>query len=76
MARSKVSLLNGSQVVRLPKAMAFPADVDEVEILKVGNTRILSPVGHRWDAFFEYGPRFSEDFMKERDQPPMQQRKY
>jgi antitoxin VapB len=76
MARSKVSSLNGSQIVRLPKAMAFPDDVRDVEILKVGNTRIVSPVGHRWDAFFEYGPRFSEDFMTDREQPPMQERKY
>ena len=72
-SRSTVFKSNRSQAVRLPKDVAFPEGVHEVEIIKVGNTRIISPVGQRWDAFFS-GPRFSEDF--ERDQPPMQEREY
>lgn len=73
--RSTVFKSNRSQAVRLPKDVAFPEGVHEVEIIKVGNTRIISPVGHRWDAFFN-GPRFSEDFMTDREQPPMQKREY
>ncbi len=73
-ARSTVFKTNRTQAVRLPKSVAFPEGVREVEIIKVGNTRIVSPVGHRWDEFFKNGPHFSEDF--ERDQPPMQERKY
>ncbi|MGH7487526.1 MAG: type II toxin-antitoxin system VapB family antitoxin [bacterium] len=69
--RSTVFKTNRSQAVRLPKAVAFPEDVHEVEIIKVGRTRIISPVGQRWDDFFLRGPRTSDDFMRERvDLPP------
>lgn len=59
---------NQTQAVRLPKDVAFPDDVREVEITVVGNSRVISPVGHRWDAYFERTSRASEDFLKERDQ--------
>lgn len=75
-ARSTVFKSNRSQAVRLPKEVAFPEGVHEVEIIKVGNTRIISPVGHRWDAFFKHGPWVSDDFMEDREQPPMQEREY
>ena len=68
MIRSKLFKSNKSQAVRLPKAMAFPDDVQQVEIIKVGNSRIISPVGKRWDDFFLHGPRLSDDFMIDRDQ--------
>ena len=74
MARSTVFVTNRSQAVRLPKEVAFPADVRQVEIIKRGNTRIITPVGKRWDDFFLNGPRVSDDFMVERDQPPAQER--
>ncbi|HEX3953936.1 MAG TPA: type II toxin-antitoxin system VapB family antitoxin [Stellaceae bacterium] len=74
MARSTVFTTNRSQAVRLPKAVAFPEGVRQVEIIKVGNTRVITPIGQRWDDFFESGPRVSEDFMTERDQPPLQER--
>jgi antitoxin VapB len=73
-ARSKLFVTNRSQAVRLPKDVAFPEGVSEVEIIKVGNSRVISPVGKRWDEFFKNGPRFTEDFV--RDQPPMQERKF
>jgi antitoxin VapB len=75
-ARSTVFKSNRSQAVRLPKDVAFPEGVHEVEIVKVGNSRVISPVGHRWDAFFKEGPWVSDDFMKDREQPPMQKRKF
>ncbi len=75
-ARSTVFKSNRSQAVRLPKSVAFPEGVREVEIIKVGNTRIVSPVGHRWDEFFKNGPWVSDDFMNDREQPPMQERDY
>jgi antitoxin VapB len=73
-ARSKVFITNRSQAVRLPKAMAFPGEVREVEIIKAGNSRIITPVGQRWTDFFLHGPRVSEDFMTERDDPPPEER--
>ena len=59
---------NRTQAVRLPKDVAFPEGVREVEIIKVGNSRIISPVGQRWDSFFASGPHVSADFLAERDQ--------
>jgi antitoxin VapB len=53
--------------VRLPKAVAFPEDVHQVDILKIGRSRVIVPQG--WDHLFQNGPRVSEDFMVEREQP-------
>jgi antitoxin VapB len=74
MARSTVFRTNRSQAVRLPKAVAFPEGVHQVEIIKVGHSRLVSPVGRRWDEFFVNGPRASEDFMSERGQPSLEKR--
>ena len=74
MARSTVFISNRSQAVRLPKAVAFPEGVHQVEIIRLGNSRLITPVGRRWDEFFVDGSRVSEDFMSERDQPPVQER--
>jgi antitoxin VapB len=75
MTRSTVFATNRSQAVRLPKAVAFPAGVRQVEIIKVGSSRIITPVGKRWDDLFLSGPRASEDFMQERGQPPAKARR-
>jgi antitoxin VapB len=74
MARSTVFTSNRSQAVRLPKSVAFPEDVHQVEIVKVGRSRLISPIGRRWDDWFESSPRASDDFMNERAQPPAEQR--
>lgn len=65
---------NQTQAVRLPKDVAFPEDVREVEIIKVGNSRIISPVGRRWDSFFARDTRVSGDFLTERDQGTFEER--
>ena len=70
MPRSTVFKTNRSQAVRLPKTVAFPEDVRQVEIIKVGPARLITPVGRRWDDFFTEGPKVSDDFMNERIQPP------
>jgi antitoxin VapB len=57
-----------SQAVSLPNDVAFLAGVREVEIIKVGNSRVISAFGQRWDSFFASGPHVSGDFMVERDQ--------
>ena len=69
MASSTVFTSNRSQAVRLPKAVAFPHDVHQVDILKIGRSRVIVPQGKRWDDLFENGPRVSEDFMTDREQP-------
>jgi antitoxin VapB len=73
MTQASVFTSNKSQAVRLPKSVALPEDVKRVEVIKLGHARLITPVGHSWDDFFE-GPGVSEDFMSERNQPPMQQR--
>ena len=74
MARSTVFISNRSQAVRLPKAVAFPEGVHQVEIIRLGNSRLITPIGRRWDEFFVDGPSVSEDFMSERDQSSVEER--
>jgi len=74
MASSTVFTSNRSQAVRLPKAVAFPEDVHQVDILKIGRSRVIVPQGKRWDDLFANGPRASEDFMVERGQPAAEER--
>jgi antitoxin VapB len=74
MTRSTVFLTNCSQAVRLPKSVAFPEGVHQVEIVKLGHSRLISPVGRRWDDLFLDGPRASDDFMTERRQPEAEER--
>jgi antitoxin VapB len=74
MARSTVFMTNRSQAVRLPKTVAFPEGVHQVEIIKLGHSRLVTPIGQRWDEFFVNGPQASEDFMSEREQPSPEQR--
>lgn len=74
MTRSTVFTSNRSQAVRLPKAVAFPEGVHQVDILKIGNSRVIVPQGKRWDDLFANGPRASDDFLAERDQPDAETR--
>jgi antitoxin VapB len=74
MTNSTIFKSNRSQAVRLPKAVAFPEGVHEVEIVKVGRGRLIVPKGLRWDDFFQNGPRVSDDFMAERVQPQADER--
>jgi antitoxin VapB len=74
MTSSTVFITNRTQAVRLPKAVAFPDDVHEVDILKIGRSRVIVPKGQRWHDFFQSGPRVSKDFMTEREQPPPDER--
>jgi antitoxin VapB len=74
MTSSTVFTSNRSQAVRLPKAVAFPDDVHQVDILKIGHSRVVMPQGRRWDDLFLNGPRASEDFLREREQPAVEER--
>lgn len=68
-----VFMSNRSQAVRLPKAVALPPEVKQVEVVAIGRTRIITPKGESWDAWFdETSP--TADFMAEREQPAEQNR--
>lgn len=73
MEQGAVFRSNRSQAVRLPKAVALPGDVKRVDVVAIGRTRILTPVGEAWDTWFD-GPGASADFMVERRQPAGQER--
>jgi len=66
-AQTKVFKSNRSQAVRLPKAIAFPESIKDVEITAIGNTRIITPVGQSWDEWFASSGA-SPDFMEKREQ--------
>ena len=73
MTRSTVFTTNRSQAVRLPKPVALPDGVRQVEITKIGQSRLISPAGRSWDSFFDGAPA-TDDFMADRDQPNAQER--
>lgn len=64
---------NKTQAIRLPKAVALPDSIEKVDIVAIGNTRIITPAGASWDQWFD-GPGVSDDFMLNRDQPADQER--
>lgn len=72
-ARTRVFKSNRSQAVRLPKAVAFPESIKDVEIIAIGNKRVIAPVGQSWDDWFD-ARGVSSDFMVDREQPEDQVR--
>ena len=64
---------NKSQAIRLPKAVALPDDITRVEVVVLGRSRLITPVGESWQSWFD-GPTVRTDFMAEREQPAEQQR--
>ena len=73
MEQGAVFQSNRSQAIRLPKAVALPADVKRVDTVAVGRTRTIAPAGEVWDSWFE-GIEPTSDFMSERGQPKSQER--
>ena len=70
MTRTKLFRSNRSQAVRLPKDVAFPDEVKDVEILRDGRRRVIVLADRVWDDFFD-APGVD---MPLRDQPPHQKR--
>lgn len=73
MERVKVFKNNKSQAVRLPKPVSLPDTVKEVDIIRLGRSRLITPAGEAWDSWFE-GEGVTDDFMNERDQTGSQER--
>lgn len=59
---------NKTQAVRLPKAVELPATVKKVDVIAIGNTRIIVPAGESWDNWFD-SLDVTADFMVDREQP-------
>lgn len=73
MIHTKIFKSNQSQAVRLSKAVAFADDVKEVEIVVVGNSRVITPLNKTWDSWFN-SLDVTDDFMEDREQPELQDR--
>ncbi|MCY3624722.1 MAG: type II toxin-antitoxin system VapB family antitoxin [Candidatus Dadabacteria bacterium] len=73
MERVKVFKNNKSQAVRLPKPVSLPDTVKEVDIIRLGRSRLITPAGEAWDSWFE-GEGVTDDFMNERGQTGSQER--
>jgi antitoxin VapB len=53
MARTRVFKSNRSQAVRLPKEVAFPDGVTDVNVIRDGAKRVITPANAVWDDFFD-----------------------
>lgn len=73
MEQASVFKSNKSQAVRLPKSVALPEGVKKVNVVVLGRSRLISPVGESWDSWFD-DAEVSQDFMAEREQPEEQER--
>jgi len=73
MEKARIFKSNQSQAVRLPKPVALPDTVKEVQIISLGNARLIVPYGDAWSSWFEE-EGVSDDFMQDREQPEPQQR--
>jgi antitoxin VapB len=61
-----------SQAVRLPKEFRFLGKM--VYIKRIGNGVMLLPYQNPWQSLVDSLAQFSDDFLNERAQPPMQKR--
>lgn len=73
MERGGVFKSNTSQAVRLPRAVALPESVKQVDIISMGRSRLISPAGESWDSWFS-SEGVTADFIQSRDQPSDQER--
>lgn len=73
MEQASVFKSNKSQAVRLPKPVALPESVTRVDVIALGQARLIAPAGQAWDSWFD-AEGVSDDFMSARDQPAGQER--
>jgi antitoxin VapB len=74
METATIFMSNRNQAIRLPKAAALPDNIKRVDVVIVGNTRIISPAGDSWDQWFEMSEKLTDDCFANRDQPAHQER--
>ncbi|NLQ16698.1 antitoxin [Marinomonas sp. M1K-6] len=73
MERASIFKSNKSQALRLPKLVAYPDTVKQVDIVVQGRARIIMPAGESWDTWFD-SEGVSADFMSSREEPAHQDR--
>ncbi len=72
MATAKLFRNGHSQAVRLPREFAFEGD--EVYVRRVGRGVLLFPKSDPWAALEAATALFTDDFLDERVQPPLDER--
>ncbi|NUN10218.1 MAG: antitoxin [Ignavibacteriaceae bacterium] len=72
MNTAKIFNSGNSQAIRLPKV--FRLKGKEAYITKVGDALVILPKKKNWEQLFDSLHKFSDDFMKKRDQPETQER--
>lgn len=65
--RASIFKSNESQALRLPKPVAYPDTVKQVDIVIRGRARIITPAGESWDTWFD-GEGVHDGFMESREQ--------
>jgi antitoxin VapB len=73
MIKAQLFKNGGSQAVRLPKTFRF--EDNEVMISTLNGVVMLIPKSHPWTGLVNSLSMFTDDFMAERKQPEMQNRK-
>jgi len=69
--KAKLFMNGRSQAVRLPKGFRFEGD--KVFVKRMGDAVVLLPRQDPWRSMLDSLESFSEDFMKEREQPEGEQ---
>ncbi|MBC6453359.1 MAG: AbrB/MazE/SpoVT family DNA-binding domain-containing protein [Hormoscilla sp. SP5CHS1] len=70
MNTAKVLREGNRQTIIIPSEFSFPGD--EVYIKKVGDVVVLIPREKFWESWWEGLSLFTEDFMDNREQPPLE----
>ncbi len=73
MESAKLFKNGSSQAVRLPKEFRLPGR--EVFVRRMGDMVVLIPKKSVWKDWYENLSEFTDDFMEDRKQPPVQKRK-
>ena len=68
----KIKKKSGTQIIQIPEG--FKIEDDKVYLKKVGNSIYVIPFHNPWDSLIHSTGMFTEDFLKDRDQPRVQKR--
>ena len=72
MNTAKLSIADDYQTVLLPKEFHFAGN--EVYVKKIGDALVLISKENPWTTFFDSLNMFSDDFMRVREQLPVERR--
>ncbi len=72
MNTAKICNTREGQTIRLPEGLKLEGN--EVFVKKIGRNILLIPTDDPWEALVSSLDQFSEDFMNDRGQPPLQKR--